>query len=147
MFRASAEVLQGDAAAEASWPPSRTRQRPERQCSSDAGAAYYQVACVPADTAPARGAIDDREEILGRGRTESLEVHVYGGQLRLGLEGKDTPVVVAGDGNVVWHSPAHLVQGHQDPRGDLVGSAQHGVDIRHLLQQSGDRSAGPPLGP
>ena len=76
--------------------------------SADARAAYYQVACVPPDTAPARGAIDDREEILGRGRAESLEVHVYGGQLRLGLQGKDTPVVVAGDGNVVWHSPARL---------------------------------------
>src|SRR5580704_17925096 len=115
--------------------------------SADAGAAYYQVARVPPDTALAWGAVDDREEILGRGRAEGLEVHVYGGQLRLGLQGEDTPVVVAGDGNVVWHSPAQLVQGHQDPGGDLVGSTQHGVDMRHLLQQGGDGSAGPPLGP
>src|ERR1700744_6006153 len=114
MFRPSPEVLQGRATADYNWPPCRYRLRLEPRCSVAAGAAYYQVARVPPDTAPARGAVDDREEILGRGRAEPLEVLVYGGQLRLGLQGEDSPVVVAGHGDVVRHSPAHLVQRHQD---------------------------------
>jgi hypothetical protein len=55
---------------------------------------------VPPDAAQARGAVDDREEILGRCRAENLEVHVHGRQLRLGLKGEYAPVVMTAPADI-----------------------------------------------
>jgi hypothetical protein len=55
---------------------------------------------VPPDAAVTRGAVDDREELLGGRRAEGLEVHVHRGQLGLGLQGEDGPVVVTGTAHV-----------------------------------------------
>ena len=100
---------------------------------------------MPPNAASAWRAIDDREEFLGRRRAEGLEVHVHRGQLWLGLQGEDGPVVVTRDGDVVGYPPAKLVQGDKDAGGDLVGTAQHGIDVRAPLKQGGRRGAGPAL--
>jgi len=64
---------------------------------------------VSPDASSARRAIDDREEFLGCRGAEGLEVHVHRGQLWLGLQGEDGPVVVTGDGDVVGYPSAKLV--------------------------------------
>src|SRR5712692_8222930 len=100
---------------------------------------------MPPDAATAGAAIDDREELPGGRRAERLKVHVRRGQLRLGLQREDPPVVVSSDSDVVRYPPAQLVQGHQDARSDLVGSAEHRVDIGLLRKQGGSGRAGPAL--
>ncbi len=100
-----------------------------------------------AGTASDPGAADHGKQVAYCSGAQVFQVHVDGCQRRVGFLGKNGPVVVTGDGDIVGDFPARRYCHLQDGSGDLIGTAGDGVNVRELGEDLPGCLPPPALGP